>query len=106
MAKARPGAAGAFYRHVGEQVRRLREDAGLRGNELAARVGLSRASIANLEAGKQAVPLHTFAAIAQVLGADVAALLPRPGAMALGDVTVAPDTPAVVRAFVEDVMGW
>lgn len=104
MAKARTGADGAFYRHVGGQVRVLRESAGLKQDELAARVGLSRASVANVEAGKQAVPLHLFAAISEALGADMAQLLPFAGSWAGGDVKLGPDTPSVVRAFVEDVV--
>lgn len=104
MAKARTGADGAFYRHVGGQVRLLREGAGLKQDELAARVGLSRASVANVEAGKQAVPLHLFAAISEALGADMARLLPPPGARTGADVKLRPDTPSVVRAFVEDVV--
>lgn len=103
MAKARTGADGSFYRHVGGQVRRLREDAGMKQDELAARVGLSRASIANVEAGKQAVPLHLFAAITEALGTDVAHLLPA-RSHGEGDRKLRPDIPSVVRIFFEDVV--
>ena len=104
MAKARTGADGSFYRHVGGQVRGLREGAGLKQEELAARVGLSRASIANVEAGKQAVPLHLFAAITGALGADMADLLP-PSQSPVGDsARLRSDVPSVVRMFFEDVV--
>lgn len=104
MAKTRTGADGSFYRHVGGQVRRLREGAGLRQEELAARVGLSRASIANVEAGKQAVPLHLFAAITEALGVEMAHLLP-PTRSPRGEGTkLRSDVPPVVRMFFEDVV--
>lgn len=103
MAKARTGADGSFYRHVGGQVRRLREGAGMKQDELAVRVGLSRASIANVEAGKQAVPLHLFAAITEALGADVAHLLPA-SSHGNDDRKLRPDVPSVVRLFFEDVV--
>lgn len=104
MAKARTGADGSFYRHVGEQVRRLREGAGLKQEELAARVGLSRASIANVEAGKQAVPLHLFAAITEALGAELAHLLPSTSSPRGRGTKLRSDVPPVVRMFFEDVV--
>ena len=76
MTKTRVGLEGDLYRHVGNQIRRLREGAGLKQEDLSVRVGISRASIANVEAGRQAVPLHILLAIARTLESDLASLLP------------------------------
>ena len=76
MAKARPGLDGDLYRHLGRQIRGLREEAGLKQDDLAERVGLSRASIANIEGGKQAVPIHLLVAIAQTLDITIDRLVP------------------------------
>lgn len=67
-----------FYVEVGRRVRRMR----LAGQppwtqeQLARRVGLTRSSVANLEAGNQRVPLHTLIQVAQVLGVPVVELIP------------------------------
>ena len=103
MAKERFGADGEFYRHVGTQVRRLRMKAGLKQDDLATRVDMSRASIANVEAGKQAVPLHQFAAIAEALGTDVGSLLP-PKAEGHGVfVSFSADAPPAVMEFLQNI---
>ncbi len=104
MAKTRIGANGLFYSHVGGQLRTLREGAGLKQDELAAQVGLSRASIANLEAGKQAVPLHLFVAISQALGTEVSHLLPPTNIHNGSNSGTRPDMPPIVRLFFEDVV--
>ena len=64
-----------LYRLVGMRIQTLRRDH-LTQEELADLVGLSRASIANLEAGRQRVPLHHLFGIAEALGTSVADLLP------------------------------
>ena len=76
MAKARIGLDGDLYRHLGRQIRILRDTAEIKQEDLATRVGLSRASIANIEAGKQAVPLHLLLAIARSLGTTIDRLVP------------------------------
>lgn len=103
MAKARPGAEGEFYRHVGAQVRRLRTRAGLKQGDLAARVGMSRASIANVEAGRQAVPLHQFAAIAEALSTEVGSLLPPNGKPSSIFVSFSADAPPAVVEFLRRI---
>jgi transcriptional regulator with XRE-family HTH domain len=55
------------------QARRLRR---ISQAELGAKIGLSRASIANLENGNQGVLLHHVFACAQSLDVDVKELLP------------------------------
>jgi transcriptional regulator with XRE-family HTH domain len=65
-----------FYAHTGEKVRSARVGAGISQDVLAQRVGLTRSSIANLEAGRQRIALHLFVAICQALEKDVCELLP------------------------------
>lgn len=47
--------------------------------ELARAVGISRASLANIERGEQRVYIHHLVAIAAALDLDVTDLLPSPG---------------------------
>jgi transcriptional regulator with XRE-family HTH domain len=68
-------AAVTFYREFGECLRREREGR-FSQSELADRVGLSRASIANIERGRQRVPLHMLRVFARELGVDPQVLLP------------------------------
>lgn len=65
-----------FYTHVGEKLRSVRMAAGFSQDVLAQRVGLTRSSIANLEAGRQRVALHLFVAICQALDKDICEFLP------------------------------
>lgn len=65
-----------FYAHVGAKVRSARVAADVSQELLAHRVGLTRSSIANLEAGRQRVALHLFVSISHALNKDVCELLP------------------------------
>jgi len=69
--------ARALYRHLGRQVHTERKNLGITQEDLAHRVGVSRTSITNLELGKQQVPLHLLYEIAEELGTQIDALLPR-----------------------------
>jgi Predicted transcriptional regulators len=60
------GDVGAFYEDFGERIRRARGSMSQRA--LGARVGLSRGSISNIEAGRQHVPLHLLPRFARALG--------------------------------------
>lgn len=62
-------------RRVGQRVRALRCDRGLTQLALAARSGISRPSIANLEAGRQNVGLDRLLALASALEVTVEELL-------------------------------
>lgn len=64
-----------FYRDFGARVRAARGDA-ITQEELARRVGLSRASVANIERGGQRVPMHRIAVFADALGVTPESLLP------------------------------
>lgn len=59
-----------IYREVGQAIRRCREDARRTQAQLAAEIGISRASLANIEAGRQNVLIHYLYAIADVLELD------------------------------------
>lgn len=61
----------ALARRVGERVRELRAGHGLTQLALAERSGISRPSIANLEAGRQNVSLRQLCALATALGVPV-----------------------------------
>ncbi len=66
----------AFYRLVGDRVRSARIDAGLSQALLAEQVGLTRSSVANLEAARQRTSLYHFVLIARALKTDINQLLP------------------------------
>src|SRR6185312_11435853 len=64
-------------KRVGANVRLHRIRMGLRQDKLAARVGLSRTSVVNLEAGNQNVTLNKLVAYASALGVDITDLTGR-----------------------------
>ena len=67
------------YREVGQAIRRHRKGARRTQAQLAAEIGLSRASLANIEAGRQQVLVHYLYDIAEALGLDSpASLMPAP----------------------------
>lgn len=68
MAIVRTGRAGTLYAAVGRELKDRRKAQGLGQEELAMRISLSRSSIANAEAGRQAIPLHHLVEIAEALG--------------------------------------
>ena len=59
-----------IYREVGQRIRRFRKGAGRTQHQLADQIGVSRASIANIEAGRQNFMLHYVYAIAEALELD------------------------------------
>jgi DNA-binding XRE family transcriptional regulator len=66
-----------IYRIFGRRVAARRGELDLKQHELASRVDLSRASIANIERGHQKLPLHLVYRIAWALGLkDPWSLLP------------------------------
>ena len=65
-----------FYRLVGAKVRSARIEAGLSQAALAEQVGLTRSSMANLEAARQRTSLYHFVLIARALGTEASRLLP------------------------------
>ena len=75
----------AVYERIGQRIRFLREQRSITQATLAAAVGLSRGSLANIEAGRQRTPVHILIAVAQGFGIapallfDPAAEMPRLG---------------------------
>ena len=68
-----------FDRFLGGKIREVRERAGVRQDQLAAAVGLSRTSITNIERGRQGVQTYLLVRIAEALGRSAAELLPGHG---------------------------
>lgn len=66
-----------IYFEVGDLVRQARDAARLTQAELAERIGLTRASVTNIEKARQKVQLHTLYAIAGALEVSVHLLLPK-----------------------------
>ncbi|MGC1459450.1 MAG: helix-turn-helix transcriptional regulator [Steroidobacteraceae bacterium] len=67
-----------FDREVGLRLQRARRERGITQEELARRIGLPRPSYANIESGRQRVPLDVVWRAAIVLGQSIAALVPEP----------------------------
>jgi transcriptional regulator with XRE-family HTH domain len=66
----------AIYAALGELVREHREGQGMSQGALGKRIGLSRTSIANIESGRQRIPLHHLYRMADALGVKAHTLLP------------------------------
>ena len=65
-----------FDRALGERIREARDKAGVKQDQLARAVGLSRTSITNIERGRQGVQAYLLSRIAEVLGRPAGELLP------------------------------
>ena len=63
------------YQAVGARIRMLRDVLGIEQHTLAERTGLSRASIANIEAGRQRIYMHHVETIARALGTHTKGLM-------------------------------
>ncbi|MEY9981435.1 MULTISPECIES: helix-turn-helix domain-containing protein [Bradyrhizobium] len=84
-----------LYRLFGDRVRELRETRSVTQEELARRVQLSRASITNIEKGRQRVLLHQLIEIADALDAKPSELMPSPQSQS--DPTMRQDVARVVE---------
>jgi len=84
-----------FDREVGLRLQRARKQRGITQEELARRIGLQRASYANLESGRQRIPLDVVWRAAIVLGLAMAELAPEP---LPGRLDAAPLTPFAASA--------
>ena len=56
-----------IYRQLGQNVARLRNEQGRTQAEIAAQIGLTRASLANIETGRQKVLMHHLFRLANAL---------------------------------------
>ena len=111
MTKRREGRAGALYSAVGAELKARRMARGVNQDALALAVGLSRASVANIrrqfifpgiEGGRQAVPLHHLAQIAEILGTSASAILRSAESKPKGNEHMPADLPTSVAAFIRD----
>ena len=75
---------------LGVRIRERRRELGLTQESLAERAGLSRPSIANVEAGRQNMGLRQLVSLAGALDVDVAALFARASSAANVATTVMP----------------
>jgi len=74
-----------IYKAIGATIRARRRNFRLTQDKLAPRLGMSRASLANIETGRQTVLVHQLYRFAEVLEMSPADLLPAPAARALLD---------------------
>lgn len=59
-----------IYPELGRRIKKYRKSEDITQNQLAAQIGISRASLANIEAGRQQVLVHHLFGIAQALNID------------------------------------
>lgn len=65
-----------FYKWVGSRIKTIRKENKLFQEDLAKQLGLSRASIVNIEKGRQTPPLFTYWKIAEILKVEPSEILP------------------------------
>lgn len=94
-----------LYREFGRLLRRRRERAHLSQEVLGKRVGLTRTSISNLEAGRQRLPLHLVYRFADVLGIEPGELMPHPDESEDGLEGLLNDVDELRRDWVRRVIG-
>src|SRR5580693_8247357 len=66
-----------LYGEVGRKLRQARVTQGLSQERLAQQLGISRASVVNIEAGRQRAPLHLLWLFSETLATDLSLLIPR-----------------------------
>lgn len=65
-----------FYKSISEKIKSVRVKADLSQENLGARIGLTRAAVANMEGGRQQILIHILYRIAEACGIDPKNLLP------------------------------
>lgn len=65
----------AVYQALGARIRMMRDMLGIDQLDLATRIGLTRASIANVETGRQRIRVDQVEAIAKAFGTTPRALM-------------------------------
>ncbi len=66
-----------FYAELGSNIRKRRVAIGMTQSDLAAKAGVKRTSIANMERGAQAILVHQLLNIARALKVSSASLMPK-----------------------------
>jgi transcriptional regulator with XRE-family HTH domain len=77
-----------LYEAIGERITGARKAQGLSQGKLAEKVGVTRASIVNIEHGRQRPPLHLLWQIATSLGVEPSQLIPLQRELAARDAPV------------------
>lgn len=79
-----------LYPAIGQKIRAARERSmpRLSQDKLAKRLGISRASIVNIEAGRQHAPLNLLWKIAQLLNVELTMLIPQRAELLAIDTTM------------------
>ena len=96
---ARGDGCDALYEAVGERIARARKAAEISQTKLALKVGVARASIVNIERGRQRPPISLVWQIADALSVEAATLIPLRRELAARDAPVQLD--ADVVAYIE-----
>src|SRR5690348_8027233 len=65
-----------FYQLLGNKIRDARKAAGFKQEAFASYLELSRASVVNIEKGRQHPPLHLISDIAKILNVELCSLIP------------------------------
>lgn len=65
-----------FYKEIGSAISKFRKLNKLSQEALAEKVGMSRASIVNIEKGRQFPPIHLLWQISNTLNAEIGQLIP------------------------------
>jgi transcriptional regulator with XRE-family HTH domain len=66
----------ALYKLLGERIRKIREELDLSQERIAKEIGLGRASISNIEAGKHQIPLSTLYQLSKSFKKEIHMILP------------------------------
>ena len=69
------------YALIGDAIRKRRDGIGMSQEALGSRIGLSRASVTNIESGRHPVSVHHLYGIAGAFGVRVCDLLPDAGSL-------------------------
>lgn len=67
----------ALYEIVGERIRFEREKLNISQSRLSEDIGISRASVSNIEVGRHQIPLSNLYAISNVFKIDIKELIPK-----------------------------
>lgn len=89
---------------VGANIKRLRERQGLTQEELAKKTTLSRASIANIEAGRQKLGLEHIYDLANALKASITDFLPDVSTVDLERRVESKDLSDEVKSWIKDIL--
>jgi len=65
-----------IYDYIGKKIRQIREQRDMKQESLAGALGLSRASVANYESGRQAISISDLYKLADFLKTEICDILP------------------------------